>query len=68
MMWAGGRGCTIYVMLTSSSTHQVKLVNILELTQAMVVVNKELCGQLARLRQMLEDYMEDGTWKMMTKL
>ena len=55
-------------MLTSSSTHQVKLVNILELTQAMVVVNKELCGQLARLRQMLEDYMEDGTWKMMTKL
>ena len=65
-MWAGG--CKMYVKLTSSSTHQAKLVNILELTQAMVVVNKELCGQLVRLRKMLEDSMEDGTWKMMTKL
>ena len=54
--------------LTSSSTHQARLVDILELTLATVVVNKELCGQLARLRQMLEDSMEDGTWKMMTKL
>ena len=39
--------------LTSSSTHQARLVDILELTLATVVVNKELCGQLARLRQML---------------
>ena len=39
--------------LASSSTHQARLVDILELTLATVVVNKELCGQLARLRQML---------------
>ena len=39
--------------LTSSSTHQARLVDILELTLATVVVNKELRGQLARLRQML---------------
>ena len=38
--------------LTSSSTHQARLVDILELTLATVVV-KELCDQLARLRQML---------------
>ena len=35
----------MYVKLTSSSTHQSRLVDVLELTLATVDKNKELCGQ-----------------------
>ena len=51
---------SVYLKLTSSSTHEARLVDILELTLATVVVNRQLCGQLTRLRQMLED-SKDGT-------
>ena len=36
---------SVYVKLTSSSTHQSRLVDVLELTLATVDKNKELCGQ-----------------------
>ena len=36
---------SVYVKLTSSSTHLSRLVDVLELTLATVVKNKQLCGQ-----------------------